>query len=113
MGIQVNQVAVDAIDEAKRIQDIKDEAQARIISRLPSGSPDNFVIKQMNIMMLNAELDDIVINGGTLTAEQGAQKAAFVKLKDEIKRIRSMSDDAEANGDDVATFQAALDVAIL
>ena len=105
MAIQVNQLAIDAIDEAKRIQDIKDEAQARIIAQLPSGSPDNFVIKQMNIMMLNAELDDVVINGGILTVEQQALKGAFVTLKDNIKTIRSMSDAAELAGDSLVKFQ--------
>lgn len=98
-------------NEIQRIQGIKDEAQARIISQLPEGSPDNFIIKQMNMLMLNAELDDIVINGGTLTIEQQALKDSFVSIKDAIKAIRDMSDIAEANGDSLVKFKSDLDLA--
>ena len=110
MGIQINQASVDAIDEAKRVEAIKLEAQARIIAQLPDGSPDNFVIKQMNILMANAELDDVLINGGVLTPEQLSLKDSFVILKDAIKKVRDMSNLAETAGDSLDKFKADLDL---
>ena len=110
MGIQVNQIKVQEISESKRISDIKEEAQSRIIAQLPSGEPSNFLIKQLNLLMLNAELDEIRNTRALSPAEQ-AKKDAFIALKDNIKLIRSMSNDAEINGDSLIKFQSDLNTA--
>lgn len=109
MGIQINQDKINAQIEETRINGIKDAAQARIIAQLPEGEPSNFMIKQMNMLMLNAELDDIVINGGVLTPEQQAMKSSFVTIKNAIKDIRAMSNAAEMAGDSVDKFNADMD----
>jgi len=100
--------------EASRITDIKNEADLRIAMSIPDAAPptDKMKVyeKELNLLMLNAELDNIVIGGGILDAAQQATKDAFILLKDKIKDIRAMSDSAEINGDTLATFQTALDL---
>ena len=99
--------------EKNRIAGIKQEADTRIALRIPGATPPSDKVKvlerEMNLMMLNAELDDIVIKGGVLTAEQQADKDSFIVLKDLIKDIRDMSNLAEINGDSVDVFKLALD----
>lgn len=99
--------------EAERIQNIKDEAGKRIKKNVPtakaSDSKEKLLEREVNLMMLNAELDDIKINGGSLDANQQAQKDAFIALKNLIKDIRAMADAAAINGDSLAKFISDLD----
>lgn len=116
VGVQVNQLAIDTMDEAKRIQDIKDEANKRILALDPSWTVDNHEQKQRNDLMQGAgillnickairsgvslDIDDAIAIGDT----------AMIKAV-KIEAIRTMSNDAENNGDSLLTFQAALDIA--
>lgn len=114
-AIRAEWAEVDATQlEIARISDIKAEADLRIASSIPGAIPPSDKMKvyekELNALMLNAELDDIVINGGVLDATQQAQKIAFIALKDKIKDVRTMSDTAEINGDSIAAFQSALDL---
>lgn len=103
-----------ATTEEIRVKNIKEEADLRIALSIPDAVPptDKMKVyeKELNYLMLNAELDNIVINGGILDASQQAQKNEFIALKDKIKDIRAMSNLAEANGDSLVTFQTALDL---
>jgi len=112
---EITQAEADALlspspseTEVKRKLGIKAEAQKTIIRFLPSGTPDNFVIKELNLIMLNADLDDIVISGATLTAKQQTQKTSFRTLKIKIKDVRKMSKTALQAGDLVSKFKADL-----
>ena len=110
MGIQVNSIKLADIVEAERVSSIKAEAQGRIIAQLPSGEPSDFVIKQMNLLMLNAELDEIR-HGRPLSVEEQQVKNDFITLKDNIKTIRDMSNAAELAGDSLIKFQDDLTLA--
>lgn len=96
--------------EETRIRGIKAEAKKRIIGLLPSCDYSNYVDKELNLITRNADLDDIVLNGSVLTTEQIAEKESYRVLKTKILDIRTMSNTAEANGDSLAAFQAALDL---
>ena len=107
----IPQAVIDARDNVVRINAIKLKAQEYIISQIPGATVVNYLIVEMNMLMSNADLDDIVINGGTLTSEQLTEKENFRTLKNVIKTIRTMSNTAETNGDSVAKFEADLAVA--
>jgi len=99
-----------ASSESARLKAISDEAGLRIALMIPGATPptDKYKVleREMNMVMLNAELDDIKIDGGVLTVEQQAQKAFFKSAKDKIKLIRDMSNAAELAGDTVDKFKA-------
>ena len=98
--------------ESSRVAAIKEESDYRIAKLFGCPRPvDKIKLyeKELNGLMQNAELDNIVINGGTLTAEQQTLKNSFNAMKDTIKDIRAMSDLAEANQDTIETYIIALD----
>lgn len=99
-----------SITEETRVKGIKAEAKIRIVGLLPNCDYSNYVDKELNLITRNADLDDIVLNGGVLTAEQIAEKESYRVLKTKILDIRAMSNTAEINGDSLTTFQAALDL---
>ena len=94
--------------EAQRVSDIKNLTKEKIISLIPDASLENYLEKEMNLLMANAALDDIVITGGTLSAQEAAAKAAFRVLKDNIQILRTMSGDAEINNDTIKQYTTAL-----
>lgn len=108
---EYTQAEIDAKVELDRVQTIKDEAQARIIALIPNANEENFIIKELNLVMLNAEIDKKRALGETLTTADLNSETLYVSLKDNIKTIRSMSDTAELNGDSLTRFQGDLTLA--
>lgn len=98
-----------AKQEALRIAAIKQEAQARIIAHLPGGSPDNFILKEINLMARFNELLDKKVDGVIAPDELVEMDSLRSLWKDKIKTIRSMSDIAETNGVSVGDFIIDLD----
>lgn len=108
---EMTQAERDAFNlDLARKKEIKAEAQVRIISHVPEATAENFIIKELNLLMLNAELDKVVINGGVLGAQQLGLEATFIDIKDKIKTIRTASKDARTNGDSLEKFKADMDV---
>lgn len=100
--------------EARRMLAIKNESDlriARIFIPRATSPVDKIKLyeKELNGMMQNAKLDNIVIGGGSLTAEQQATKATFEVMEATITDIRAMSDLAETNMDPIETYVSALD----
>ena len=102
--------------EPQRIQDIKTEAGKRILALDASWTPENHAEKQRNDLM---QATEVLLNGikalraGDNVAADAAiadGEAALVK-KVKIDDVRVMSNAAELNGDDIATFIASLDAA--
>ncbi len=76
---------------------VKREAQRRI-ALLVGVEGDNFnamIIKELNALMRAVELNNKIAEGGTLTAEEEAEKRALAGLSAAIKVIRAKSNEIE------------------
>jgi len=69
--------------------DIKTEAQRRIIQRLAADDFLDCVVKQLNAIMRAVELTAIRAEGGTWTPQEATEAAALRALTVDIKRIRA------------------------
>jgi len=82
---------------APTADDVRAEAQRRIVLLTGAASLDACLIKQLNASMRATELVNIKASGGTLTAEQDAEAAALQAFADAIKAIRAASNAMEAS----------------
>ena len=96
--------------EDDRVAGIKAEARKRIIAQIPGGTLENYLEKENLLHAEYSELQDIVLEGGTLTVEQATYKADLKARFNVMRDIINMSDLSETNGDSIVTFQAALDL---
>ena len=71
---------------------VKAEAQRRIIALTGKPTLQDCMIKQFNALMRAGQLTDKRVNGGTLTAEEETEAATLRGLADKVKAIRSASD---------------------
>lgn len=70
------------------IQDVKDEAARRILTAMPDWM-------QRNMNMRATELQEIRLNGETLTEEEEAERVALIAASDWVKSVRAASDTIE------------------
>ncbi len=82
---------------AVSIEDVRAEAQKRIIALTGTQDIIGCLIKQHNAQMRATELTLIKAEGGTWTAEQAAEAAALQSLALQIKAIRAASNVLEPN----------------
>ncbi len=82
---------------APRADDVREEAQRRIITLTGTQDIIGCLIKQHNAQMRATELTLIQAQGGTWTAEQAAEAAALQSLALQIKAIRAASNVLEPN----------------
>lgn len=92
---------------ARRVSQIKQIAQGRIIALVGANDLQSCLIKQLNANMRANELNDKQING-TLTQDEEAEAAALRNLATAIKAIRAHSNTLEA---DVAALGTVAEVA--
>jgi hypothetical protein len=78
-------------------EDVRAEAQRRIIVLTGTQDIIGCLIKQHNAQMRATELTLIQAQGGTWTAEQAAEAAALQSLALQIKAIRAASNVLEPN----------------
>ena len=83
--------------DAPTADDVRAEAQRRIMLLAGAASLDACLIKQLNASMRATELVDIKASGGTLTPEQQAEATALHAFADAIKAIRAASNAMEAS----------------
>ncbi len=77
--------------------DVRAEAQRRIIAVTGATSFDGCLVKQLNAVMRATELTNKKASGGTLTAGEVAEATALQALADQIKHIRACSNVMEQN----------------
>lgn len=77
--------------------DVRAEAQRRIISLVGAADIVGCLIKQHNAQMRATELTLIKAAGGSWTPEQAAEAAALQSMADQIKAIRAASNVLEPN----------------
>ena len=77
--------------------DVRAEAQRRIIAMTGATSLIETIVKQSNANMRANELNDKRLNGETLTAQEQAEADGLRALADAIKAIRAASNVMEAN----------------
>ncbi len=82
---------------AVSIDDVRAEAQRRIITLTGTQDIIGCLIKQHNAQMRATELTLIQAQGGTWTPEQAAEAAALQSLALQIKAIRAASNVLEPN----------------
>lgn len=85
------QIAAASDVLAPKVDDVRAEAQRRIIALTGTTDIIGCLIKQHNAQMRATELTLIQAQGGTWTAEQAAEAAALQGLADAIKAIRMAS----------------------
>jgi len=104
-----------ALTNSERKEAISKIAGKRIKSIVPTtkvkDSKYKLLEREMNLVMLNAELDEKVLTGGTLTTAEQTKKDSFIALKDGIKQIRQMAKTAKTNGDSLDKFKTDLTTA--
>lgn len=95
-AIVVWQTIVSGFLPTVSVNDVKAEAQRRIISL--TGAPDlqSCLIKQLNANMRANELNDKRLSGSELNTEEAAEAAALRGLAESIKSIRAVSNVIEA-----------------
>ncbi len=76
--------------------DVRAEAQRRIIRLVGATDITGCLIKQLNASMRATELTNKIATGGTLTTDEAAEAAALKGLADAIKAIRAASNAMEA-----------------
>lgn len=76
--------------------DIRKEAQRRIIALTGASSFDGCIVKQLNALMRATELSNKKAIGGTLTEVEETEASALQSLADQIKHIRACSNAMEA-----------------
>jgi hypothetical protein len=86
----------EAMDPPLSAQDVKMEAQRRIIALTGAGDLQSCLIKQLNANMRANEMNDKRVSGDTLTPEEEAEATALRGLADGIKAIRAASNVIEA-----------------
>jgi hypothetical protein len=92
------QVALDAFDAAAvPIEDVKAEAQRRIIALTGKSNLQDCMIKQFNALMRAGQLTDKRVSGAALTAEEEAEADTLRAMADRVKAIRAASDALEAS----------------
>lgn len=79
------------------VNDVRAEAQRRIVALTGATDIVGCLIKQHNAQMRATELTLIKAQGGTWTPEQAAEAAALQGLADQIKVIRAKSNAIEPN----------------
>jgi len=84
-----------ALDDANKAA-INAEAQGRIINSLPSGEPDNFIFKEINMLARMLELRDIK-DGRALTTEEQAEYDGMKAVWTGVKNIRATAKAAKTN----------------
>lgn len=77
--------------------DVRAEAQRRIIAATGAASFEACIVKQMNALMRATELANKRAAGGTLTDAETAEAAALQGLADQIKALRAKSNAMEGN----------------
>ena len=75
--------------------DVRAEAQRRIVSLTGAADLTSCLIKQLNANMRANELNDKRVSGGSLTAGEETEAAALRALADAIKAIRAASNAME------------------
>lgn len=88
--------------QTRRIVEVKAAAGIHIVTAYPEW-------KQRNMIARQAELQDIVINGGTLSATEQDEMTTMQNIWNWVKTVRSESDTFEASinsASDVATVDA-------
>jgi len=78
------------------IEDVKTEAQRRIIAMTGVADIVSCLIKQMNANMRANELNNKLATGGILSADEQAEAAALQAYAVAIKAIRNKSNEIEA-----------------
>jgi hypothetical protein len=92
------QAALGAFDaDAVPVEDVKAEAQRRIIALTGKSNLQDCMIKQFNALMRAGQLTDKRVSGAALTAEEEAEADTLRAMADRIKAIRSASDALEAS----------------
>lgn len=84
--------ATDVVIEA---DDVRAEAQRRIVAMTGASSLDGCLVKQLNAAMRATELVNKRALGITLTPEEEAEAAALQALADQVKAIRAASNAME------------------
>lgn len=107
--ISLTAAAEQRVLEKIRVDAIKAEARQRIIKHIPGGTAENYLEKENLFHAEYSELQDILLEGGTLTAEQIAYKADLKARFNIMRDIIAMSNDAETNLDLIETYITALD----
>lgn len=82
---------------------IKAEAQNRIVERLGASALDDCLVRELNMLIRVSELQEIRLNGGTLTTTQQGEVDALKASTADIKVIRDRSNAVEAT---LATLSA-------
>lgn len=90
---------------AIRIEQVKDEAKARILAAI-GGDPEKWAERQMNIISRGVELVDKRVTG-QLTAAEATERSQIQSVWDAVKAIRAASDAIEA---DLAKLETAVDI---
>lgn len=97
--IEVNRVLREWIVSRKSLDAqklaVKAEAQRRIIVRTGASDLNTCFAKQLNAQMRATEITGKELAGEVLTAEETAEAAALVQLANDLKLIRSKSDEIE------------------
>lgn len=95
--VEADRVRVVRSYPAVVADDVRAEAQRRIIALTGATSLDGCLIKQLNALMRGTELVNKRASGGTLTAEEEAEAAALQAMADAVKAIRAASNAMESN----------------
>lgn len=77
------------------VEDVKAEAQRRIVELVGARDFNHAVVKQLNIQMEVNYLNDFRLTGGVLTKEQEAWAVWARQLRLDIIKIRDKSDEIE------------------
>lgn len=83
------------VEGGPTIEDVRNEAQRRIMALVGATSLDACVFKQLNALMRATELTNI--GQANWTPEQAAEAAALQGMEDAIKAIRAASNAMEGN----------------
>jgi hypothetical protein len=84
-------------DPDPAIEDVRAEAQRRIIKVMNARDFDHCLVKQLNALMRAQELAMIKASVGSWTAEQTAEAAALQTYADVVKAIRAASNVLEVS----------------
>lgn len=79
------------------VDDVRAEAQRRIIALSGATTLEGALVKQMNAQMRASEIINKKLGGETLTAEEQAESIALQAFADKIKTIRKSSNLMESD----------------
>lgn len=94
-AIEVDRVVITRSVPAPTIEDVRSEAQRRIIHAMSARDLQHCLIKQLNANMRANELNDIR-HERTLTAEEEAEADALRSMAEYVKSVRAASNVLEA-----------------